>query len=303
MCIEQLALARYLSEQVRQRRLTLAVLRPFAGQLLAMMSAFGKDEEVFQAHETLDLLTRNYRAMRAHYLDLAQRDHDAGIFVLELPRSFWQSKGYAGSSLPLFLYAKSTRQDRHALFGDAVAIVGSRKPTDYGLCVTRLIGRSLAGAGITVISGGALGIDRAAHEAALSVSGATAAVLAHGLDMVYPAGHKHLFREIAANGWLLSEYPSGVKPSRSHFPARNRIVAGLADCLVVTQARPQSGTLITASYAADQGKPVFAVPGSILEDAAGSCHLLIQEGANLLHTIADLGSVFPQLSGAVDWLR
>lgn len=303
-------MARYVSEQGRRRRVTFTALRPFAGRLFATMQtcidsgpeagALAKEGAFLQA--LIAALAKDYLAQRGHFLALARRDAANGIFVLELPTDFWQGKGYAGSSLPLFLYALSARRERDALFGATVAIVGSRKPTDYGLSVTHRVGCALAGAGITVISGGALGIDRAAHEAALSVSGATVAVLAHGLDMVYPAGHKRLFREIAATGWLLSEYPAGEQPKRHHFPARNRIVAGLADCLIVTQARPQSGTLITASYAADQGKPVFAVPGSILEDAAESCHLLIQEGANLLHSIADLSGVFPQLNGAADRL-
>lgn len=220
----------------------------------------------------------------------------AGIYVWEPSERFFQTKLFNASAPPPFFYVRSERHDHAPLAGASIAVVGSRQPSAYGVRATKHIVRKLAERGVLIISGGAAGIDGVAHQTALESGALTVAVLAHGVDHVYPAKHKDLFETIKKRGWLLSEYPPGVTPKRHYFPARNRLVAALADAVIVTSAKAKSGTLITASYAADQGKPVFSVPGSIFDQEAESCHLLIKEGANLITDIDDLSTVFPDWS-------
>lgn len=170
----------------------------------------------------------------------------------------------------------------------AVAIVGTRRATPYGRDMTRRISHDLAAAGVTVISGLALGVDTVAHAAALDAEGRTLAVCGCGLDQIYPASNARLAARIidSGQGALISEYPPGVRPSAQHFPARNRIVSGMSRGVLVIEAPTQSGALITSSFAADQGRDVYAVPGSALSKMSEGCHALIRNGA-LLVTCAD----------------
>ena len=175
-----------------------------------------------------------------------------------------------------------------------IAIVGSRNPTPQGASNARQFGRALASAGLTVVSGLAHGVDGAAHEGALeSVSGhsprlATIAVVGTGLDRVYPKEHRELAHRIAANGLILSEYALGTPPLAANFPKRNRIIAGLAQGTLVVEAALKSGSLITAKLAADQGKEVFAIPGSIHSTQSRGCHSLIRQGAKLVESAQDV---------------
>ena len=161
-----------------------------------------------------------------------------------------------------------------------VAIVGSRKLTTYGRSVTDTIAAELARAGIVIISGLAYGIDITAHKAALAVDGLTVAVLPSSLDFVYPSSHLNIARQIMGKGSLISEYPQGTGIAyKSNFIARNRIVSGLADVLLITEATVNSGSLHTARFAMEQGKTVMAVPGNINSPASEGCNNLIKSGA------------------------
>jgi len=174
----------------------------------------------------------------------------------------------------LFVQGELTPADEWAL-----AVVGTRYATGYGREVTRRLVMPLAKMGVTIVSGLALGIDGEAHRAALDAGGRTIAVLACGLDQIYPPEHRRLAQEIVEHGALLSEYPLGTLPERRNFPPRNRLISGLARATLVVEAGSQSGALITARFAAEQGRDVFAVPGSILSPRQSGTNWLIQEGA------------------------
>ena len=186
---------------------------------------------------------------------------------------------------PLMLYAQG---DAALLGRPSLAIVGSRNPTPQGLENARAFAAHLSGRGLVVVSGLALGIDGAAHEGALEGAGSTIAVVGTGLDRVYPKRHLELARRIAAHGLVVGEYPLGTPPLAAHFPQRNRIIAGLARGTLVVEAAPQSGSLITARLAAEAGREVFAIPGSIHAPQSRGCHLLIRQGAKLVETAQDI---------------
>jgi len=186
---------------------------------------------------------------------------------------------------PVLLYCRGTLD---WLDHPAVAIIGARTATDYGRRVATSFAAELAALGITIVSGAAYGVDAAAHRGALASGGGTVAVLGCGIDVVYPRAHADLFRDIAGNGLLLSEYPVGTKPEGFRFPARNRIISGLVQGVVVVEATERSGSLITARLALDQGREVFAVPGRIDSLKSAGTHRLIQQGAHLVHTAGDI---------------
>jgi DNA processing protein len=191
--------------------------------------------------------------------------------------------------------------DASLLWRPAVAIVGSRRATPGGRANAAHFAQALAGADLCVASGLAAGIDAAAHTATLDAGGATVAVLGTGPDVPYPARHRDLLARVAAQGAVVSEHPPGTGPLRQHFPSRNRILAGLSLGTVVVEAAEQSGALITARLAADAGREVFALPGSIHNPMARGCHRLIREGAALVETPAEVLSVLAPL--AVDLAR
>jgi DNA processing protein len=184
------------------------------------------------------------------------------------------------------------------LDGRAVAIVGARACSSYGSQVARLLGRELAAAGLVVISGLARGVDGEAHRGALDGGGTTVAVLGCGVDRDYPAAHAQLAARICECGLVVSEYAPGVEPAPWRFPARNRIIAGLADATVVVEARERSGALITADFALEGGREVFAVPGEITSALSTGTNALLRLGATPLTAAADvlesLGVATPQ---------
>ena len=186
---------------------------------------------------------------------------------------------------PVLLYCRGTLD---WLDHPAVAIIGARTATDYGRRIATGLAAELAALGITVVSGAAYGVDAAAHRGALTSGGGTVAVLGCGIDVVYPRAHVDLFRDIVGSGLLLSEYPLGTKPEGFRFPARNRIISGLVQGVVVVEATERSGSLITARLALDQGREVFAVPGRIDSLKSAGTHRLIQQGAHLVHTVSDI---------------
>ena len=174
-----------------------------------------------------------------------------------------------------------------------IALVGSRNATGYGLGITRQLARDLAAAGVTVASGMARGIDTAAHWGALEGGGRTVAVLGCGLGILYPPENRKLWQAIAARGAVVSELPINATPEAHHFPARNRIISGLSLGTVVVEAARKSGSLITARLANEQGREVFAVPGSVQSYKSAGTHRLIQQGAKLVASAADILEEFP----------
>lgn len=186
---------------------------------------------------------------------------------------------------PLLLYAQGRIE---LLQAPTVAVVGSRNPTPQGLDNARAFSQCLSRAGITVVSGMALGIDGAAHEGALEEEGSTIAVVGTGLDRVYPRRHFQLAHRIAQAGLIISEYSLGAMPLNPHFPQRNRIIAGLTKGTLVVEAAVQSGSLITAKQALEAGREVFAIPGSIHSPLSRGCHWLIKQGAKLVESAQDL---------------
>lgn len=178
----------------------------------------------------------------------------------------------------------------------AVAVVGSRNATRYGLDVATSISRDLSASGVTVVSGFARGVDGAAHAAALEGAGGTVAVLGCGLDINYPREHARLKDSVARRGLLLSELPPGTGPEAHHFPIRNRIIAGLSAGVVVVEASRRSGSLITARLANDAGRDVFAVPGSVFSATSSGAHELLRDGAILCRDARDvLAELFPTI--------
>lgn len=182
----------------------------------------------------------------------------------------------------------------------SLAVVGSRNPTPQGALNAKQFAQALSQAGLTIVSGLALGVDGAAHEGALAGLGgvdrlATVAVVGTGLDRVYPKRHHQLAHDIALHGLIVSEYPLGTPPLAANFPRRNRLVAGLSSATLVVEAALQSGSLITARLAAEQGKDVFAIPGSIHATQSRGCHALIRQGAKLVESAQDVLDDLPGL--------
>ena len=191
---------------------------------------------------------------------------------------------------PPFLFIKGTLTPEDGL---AVAMVGTRGASYYGLKAGRRLAGALAARGVTVVSGLARGIDTAAHQGALEMSGRTLAVLGCGLDVIYPPENHKLYQEIPEHGALISEFPLGAPPEARNFPIRNRIISGLALGVVVVEAGVKSGTAITVRYALDQGREVMAVPGPIDSPTSAGPHRLIQEGAKLVQDVEDILQELP----------
>lgn len=189
--------------------------------------------------------------------------------------------------------------DVEVLHLPAIAIVGSRNPTQGGARNAFEFARHLAARGFCIVSGLAQGVDAAAHRGALEAGAATVAFLGHGIDRVYPAVNRELAREIARHGALVSEVPLGTPPHKSLFPQRNRLISGISLGTLVVEAARHSGSLITARHAAEQGREVFALPGSIHNPLARGCHQLIRQGAKLVETADDIISELGPIVGHV----
>ncbi len=202
----------------------------------------------------------------------------------------WGSEAYSPmlaeiASPPAVLFAQGELlpDDRQA-----VAMVGTRKCTAYGRQVARRLAADLSRRGFTIVSGMADGIDGEAHQGALEAGGRTIAVMASGPDITFPASHRELRQQIAAQGAVVTEYALGTEPLRERFPARNRIISGLSLGVVVVEAPVRSGALITTSHAAEQGREVFAVPGPVDSPNSGGCHALIKDGVSLVEVAEDI---------------
>lgn len=185
-------------------------------------------------------------------------------------------KVHQGMPKGLYFLGRLPDKDR-----PSVAVVGARRSDSYGNETARTFAKALAEKGVQIISGMAWGIDGMAHEGALEAGGDTFAVLGCGVDVCYPAGHRRLYERIMEKGGILSEQPPGMPPIAAHFPARNRIISGLSDLVLVVEAKEKSGSLITADFALDQGKDVFAVPGRVTDVLSQGCLNLIRQGAGV----------------------
>lgn len=197
------------------------------------------------------------------------------------------------SDPPIGLYRKGS----YEFDAPCIAIVGSRRTTLYGQATAKKLGAELARLGFCVVSGLARGIDTAAHEGALSVGGKTAAVIGTGIDIIYPSENLDLYRRIAESGAVLSEFPFGRKADRQSFAMRNRIVSGMSQAVVVVESDVDGGAMITARFAGEHGRLIFAVPGRIDQPSSAGCHQLIRDGATLLTSVDDLLSELNYLQG------
>lgn len=261
-----------------------------------LLSAFGLPESIFSA--SFSALQKVVSERVAHALisppseeikalidkTLTWKSH-AGNHVLTLADADYPKALLDISDPPLILYAKG-RLD--LLSASSLAVVGSRNATTQGIVNADKFSEVLSQAGLTIISGLALGIDAAAHEGGLRGKGSTVAVIGTGADIVYPARNRPLAHRIAAEGCILSEYPLGMPAIAANFPRRNRIISGLARGVLVVEAAARSGSLITARMAAEQGRDVFAIPGSIHSPLSKGCHLLIKQGAKLVESAQDV---------------
>ena len=215
----------------------------------------------------------------------AERLRERGIRILHVEHPEYPRLLVEASGRPTVLYIRGhlTTQDNQS-----VGIVGTRRSTVYGKGVTERIARDLATAGVTVVSGLARGIDAVAHHVTLETGGRTVAVLGSGVDVIYPAEHRRLVDRILDNGAVISEQPPGAKPAAPNFPARNRIISGMSLGVVVVEAPARSGALITANFAADQGREVFVVPGNVGNANSEGTNQLLRDGARIVRDGADI---------------
>lgn len=263
--------------------------------LTALLERFGSAERVLRATEAeletvprvgSELSARIAAAARSQEADAeAERVAKHGVRLLPLGTPDYPVALAGVEDAPHLLYCRGEVRLADA---NAVAIVGSRKCTPYGRRMAERIAGGLARAGVCVVSGLARGIDGAAHRAALSAGGRTLAVLANGLSRVYPPEHAELAVEVAAAGALLTESPMGMGPQAGLFPARNRVISGLSRVVLVVEAPEQSGALITATHAGEQGRTVMAVPGPADAETSGGCNALIRDGAVLCRGLDDV---------------
>ena len=228
----------------------------------------------------------------------AERVRAAGVEILPLHDPRYPAALKEIYDPPILLYARGRTE---LLAESKIAVVGSRRPSPYGTAVACKLSEELATAGLVIVSGMARGIDSAAHHGALRAGGATIAVLGCGVDVIYPSENKKLAAEIATRGLILSEFPMGSVAFPQNFPIRNRIISGLSDGVLVVEGAQYSGSLITARLALDQGREVFAVPGSIISKLSWGPNLLIKQGATLVQQWQDVVESLPEPVRCAIW--
>jgi len=261
----------------------------------ALIERFETATRVLDAPESLLREVQGVGVKLAGRIVRARRDHDAqaelercrqaGVSVVPADDPHYPHPLREIPDPPRILYWQGSYEPRDQI---AVALVGARHCTPYGLRIAERLATSLARVGITVVSGLARGIDAAAHRGALKVGGRTIGVMANGLGQIYPPEHEELARQVACSGAVVSEMPMGQGPLAGLFPQRNRIISGLSLGVVVVEATPRSGTLSTAHHAMEQNREVFAVPGPVDSLASHGCHRLIRDGAKLVETVDDI---------------
>ncbi|NWF52454.1 MAG: DNA-protecting protein DprA [Nitrospirae bacterium] len=272
-----------------------------------LLSIFKTPERIFKA-EMSDLLSvegiginrarnikgfPNWKNVDKHLKVLEERD----IKVVDIDSPSYPEMLKQIEDAPVVLYVKGEikKEDRYA-----IAIIGSRKPTPYGISVAENISEELASMGFTIVSGMARGIDAISHKGALRAGGRTIAVLGSGIDIPYPAENKCMMDKIVTSGYIVSEFPPGTPPDKENFPRRNRIISGLSFGVLVIEATSDSGSLITAGYALEQGREVFAIPGNITSPASAGTNELLKKGAILTRYAEDIISeLAPVLKGFI----
>ncbi len=263
-------------------------------RLRALIEVFGSIEAAWTASEAaLRSVKLNDRIMENLLQVRRQSDLDevmARIDQLGIHVLTWESPDYPSllaqvADAPPVLYIRGTITPSDEW---AVAMVGTRKASAYGREVALRLAEELGRNGVTVVSGLARGIDGIAHKAVIGAGGRSIAVLGSGVDLIYPPEHRKLAEAIVANGAIVSDYPLGTQPEGQNFPPRNRIISGLSLGTVVVEAGLHSGALITADFALDQGREVFAVPGSILSPGSAGCNRLLRDGAHVLTEVRDV---------------
>jgi DNA processing protein len=264
-------------------------------RLEALLNAFGSGERVWQASPRELMKVPSIGKNLAYAVAKARSSIDPddemkmiksmGISLLSL-----KDEGYPINlkniyDPPILLYIKGQLETRDLA---SIAVVGSRKASSYGRRVARRLSTQLVENSVTVVSGLARGIDTEAHRGALEGGGRTIAVMGSGLDVIYPPENERLFEAITRSGAVVSEFPPGTPPEARNFPARNRIISGLSFGTVVVEAREGSGSLITANFALEQGREVFAVPGDIYRWGSRGTNGLIKDGAKLVESVQDI---------------
>ena len=277
------------------------------GRMARLIRHFGEPQDIFgrSKKETLpplegvpDELRASLRTRaREELLDrMAGRFEKLGVFPVCLNNAAYPELLIEIAAPPLVLYCRG-KGSLDALQKKSIAIVGSRKATEYAQHTTRRIARELAQSGVTIVSGMALGVDAAAHWGALEGGAgqplATVAVLAGGVDCIYPACHSELYRRILENGLAISEHPIGMRPAGYHFPLRNRIIAGLSMGTLVAEAAEKSGTKHTVNYALESGRDVFALPGRAQDPACMGSNALLRQGARLVTSAKEILEEYP----------
>ncbi|MEA3366124.1 MAG: DNA-processing protein DprA [Candidatus Hydrogenedentes bacterium] len=260
---------------------------------IRLLARFRTPTHVFEAPRGMvaDLVGRNLADRIRQYADTNEAPQQEaameewGVSLITMENSRYPLRLAEIYDPPLLLFARGSLPADQEPY---VAVVGTRRASPYGIRMAERLARELAVRGITVVSGMAMGIDAAAHRGALEAGGRTIAVLGCGVDIVYPPQNADLMQEIIARGAVLSQFPMGMKPSKGHFPYRNRIISGMSLGTVVVEAPLTSGALITARQAAEQGREVFAVPGQAGTKNAEGPHALIREGAKLVERVEDI---------------
>ncbi len=228
---------------------------------------------------------RDWEAIR----NLLEKSTPSGAGFISISEPEYPEKLKNIHDPPPFLYFKGSLD---VFDGPSLAIVGSRRPTDYGRRIASRLAGELASTGVLIVSGLAFGIDAIAHQAALEAGGKTAAVFGCGLDYIYPRGHSALASRIIESGSLLSEFPKGTRPERFNFPVRNRIISGLTDGVLVVEAAEKSGALVTANLALEQGREVLAIPGNVESKFSYGPNDLIKQGAVPVTSVEDIMANF-----------
>ena len=288
-------------------RLSRLELSPAAAA--ALIERFGGPEGIFQASRSeLDSVERLTEKGRDKVLgpvpaaidrDLQLID-EMGVTLVPLTSDDYPASLKQIYDPPILLHVRGSIIESDKL---AVAIVGSRRASVYGRSVAEKIARDLAARGLTIVSGGARGIDTAAHKGALAAGGRTITFLGCGIDVCYPAENKKMFEVIAETGAVVAEFPFGSVPEPWRFPPRNRLISGMSLGVLVCQSPATSGALITAGYAAEQGRDVYAVPGNVDSELNAGCHDLIKDGARLVETAADILEELGLVDSKEDSLR
>ena len=270
----------------------------FSNKITALMEHFESIEEIYKAtdYKNIPGISRGDALILgskdlSHAKEIIERINKLGAYILTYDDIDYPDELRKIDSPPYVLYLKGEKLSWDRLF--AIGVVGTRRCTAYGAKAADNLCFDLAARGITIVSGMARGIDSAAARAALRAGGKTIAVLGSGIDVIYPPENRELMEEIEKSGTVMTEYPPGSQPMAHHFPERNRIISGLSKGVLVIEAPLKSGALITANYALEAGRDLFAVPGEIFKDNSKGTNLLIKQGARIVSSAMDIIEEYP----------